>query len=118
MFSGYPAADRTGWDEFRAEYGRAMADLHGEFSAFCAERGAGELPETEFIHESDWLNLYLYPAEVDYARGDAARADVASARHLRQARGREGELPAPSRPATARSSTCRSAASARPTSTS
>ena len=23
----------------------------------------------EFIHESDWLNLYLYPAEVDYARG-------------------------------------------------
>jgi MGT family glycosyltransferase len=68
VFSGYPAADRTGWDEFRAEYRRATADLHGEFSAFCNERGAGALPDAEFIHQSDWLNLYLYPEEVDYAR--------------------------------------------------
>ncbi|HEU0337057.1 MAG TPA: hypothetical protein VFR43_10915, partial [Gaiellaceae bacterium] len=67
-FSGYAAADRTGWDEFRAEYVRSIADLHGEFSAFCEERGAPPLPEAEFIHESDQLNLYLYPAEVDYAR--------------------------------------------------
>ncbi len=26
------------------------------------------MAEAEFIHESDWLNLYLYPEEVDYAR--------------------------------------------------
>jgi MGT family glycosyltransferase len=69
VFSGYPAADRTGWDEFRAEYARATAELHGEFSAFCEERGAGALPEAEFIHESNLLNLYLYPREIDYARG-------------------------------------------------
>jgi MGT family glycosyltransferase len=69
VFSGYPAADRTGWDEFRAEYARATAELHGEFSGFCEERGAGALHQAEFIHESDQLNLYLYPAEVDYARG-------------------------------------------------
>ncbi|HUG65224.1 MAG TPA: nucleotide disphospho-sugar-binding domain-containing protein [Gaiellaceae bacterium] len=68
VFSGYPAADRTGWDEFRAEYARAIADLHGDFSAFCEERGAPKLRDEEFIHESDWLNLYLYPAEVDYTR--------------------------------------------------
>ena len=68
VFSGYPAADRTGWDEFRAEYARATAELHGEFSAFCEERGAGALAEAEFIHESDRLNLYLYPEEIDYAR--------------------------------------------------
>jgi MGT family glycosyltransferase len=68
VFSGYPAADRTGWGEFRAEYVRSIADLHHEFSAFCEERGAAPLPESEFIHESDQLNLYLYPAEVDYAR--------------------------------------------------
>ena len=68
VFSGYPASDRTGWDEFRAEYGRATADLHADFSAFCAERGGGELPEAQFIDESAWLNLYLYPAEIDYAR--------------------------------------------------
>jgi MGT family glycosyltransferase len=71
VFSGYPASDRTGWEEFRAEYRRATAELRGEFSAFCAERGAGELPEAEFIHESEWLNLYLYPEEIDYARGRA-----------------------------------------------
>ena len=68
VFSGYPAADRTGWDEFRDEYARATADLHGEFSAFCEERGAGRLPDGEFIHESSSLNLYLYPTEVDYDR--------------------------------------------------
>ena len=28
VFSGYPAGDRTGWDEFRAEYARSIADLH------------------------------------------------------------------------------------------
>ncbi len=68
VFSGYPAADRSGWDEFRAEYARAIAGLHGEFSAFCAERGAPPLPEGEFIHESGSLNLYLYPAALDYDR--------------------------------------------------
>jgi MGT family glycosyltransferase len=68
VFSGYPVSDGTGWDEFRAEYARSIADLHGEFAAFCEERGAGRLPDGEFIHESDWLNLYLYPAEVDYER--------------------------------------------------
>ena len=68
VFSGYPADDTTGWGEFRAEYTRATADLHGEFSAFCVERGAPPLATTEFIHESDWLNLYVYPEDVDYRR--------------------------------------------------
>jgi MGT family glycosyltransferase len=71
VFSGYPASDHTGWPEFRAEYARAIADLHGEFSAFCEERGAGRLRDGEFIHESAWLNLYLYPAEADYERSRA-----------------------------------------------
>jgi MGT family glycosyltransferase len=69
VFSGYPTADRTGWDEFRAEYRQVTAELHEEFSTFCDERGAGALSEAEFIHQSDRLNLYLYPEEVDYARG-------------------------------------------------
>ena len=68
VFSGYPAADRTGWDEFRATYAEVVAPLHGEFSAFCETRGAPPLPDGEFIHESEWLNLYMYPAVLDYAR--------------------------------------------------
>ena len=31
-------------------------------------RGAPPLPELDFMHESPWLNLSLYPREVDYAR--------------------------------------------------
>lgn len=68
VFSGYADADRTGWDAFRAEYERATADVHGAFSEFCRSRGAPALPQGEFIHESDTLNLYVYPPEVDYAR--------------------------------------------------
>ena len=68
VFSGYAAATTDGWDAFRAEYLRALADVHGPFSDFCAERGAGPLPTGELIHESAYLNLTLYPAELDYER--------------------------------------------------
>ncbi|HKQ17567.1 MAG TPA: nucleotide disphospho-sugar-binding domain-containing protein [Solirubrobacterales bacterium] len=67
-FSGYPADDRTGWDEFRSEYRRTHEAMHQDFDAFCRERGAPPLPELEFMHTSPHLNLYLYPDEVDYAR--------------------------------------------------
>jgi MGT family glycosyltransferase len=68
VFSGYPTEDRAGWDEYWAEYRRAHADLHGSFDAFCRERGAPGLGELDFIHESPWLNLYLYPGAADYRR--------------------------------------------------
>jgi MGT family glycosyltransferase len=68
VFSGYPAADRSQWSAFREAYSSAIGDLHSEFDAFCAERGGGHLPDDEFIPESAWLNLYLYPEEIDYAR--------------------------------------------------
>jgi MGT family glycosyltransferase len=67
-FSGYPAADTGGWEDYWAEYRAAHAGLHASFSAFCVERGAPPLPADEFIHESAWLNLYLYPDMVDYER--------------------------------------------------
>ncbi len=67
-FSGYPASDRSSWEAYRAEFARSHADLHAGFDAFCRERGAPGLPELEFIHESPWLNLWIYPHEVDYRR--------------------------------------------------
>jgi MGT family glycosyltransferase len=67
-FSGYPTRDRAGWDEFRRRYRELHEPLRAEHSAFCEERGAPPLPELEFIHESPFLDLYLYPAEVDYER--------------------------------------------------
>jgi UDP:flavonoid glycosyltransferase YjiC (YdhE family) len=68
VFSGYPTRDRRGWDEFRRRYRELHEPLQRDFSAFCGDRGAPPLPELEFVHESPFLNLYLYPAEADYER--------------------------------------------------
>lgn len=67
-FSGYPTDDRSAWGAYWDEYAAAHAELHASFSAFCVERGAPPLPAGEFVHASDWLNLYVYPEAVDYAR--------------------------------------------------
>jgi MGT family glycosyltransferase len=71
VFSGYPSDDRSLWPAYWDEYRRAHAELHADFDEFCRSRGAPPLPELDFIHESPWLNLCLYPAEVDYARENA-----------------------------------------------
>jgi MGT family glycosyltransferase len=68
VFSGYAAGDRTGWPEFWEAYDAHLGPLWDGFDAFCRERGAPGLAPRAFIHESDTLNLYLYPAEADYAR--------------------------------------------------
>jgi UDP:flavonoid glycosyltransferase YjiC (YdhE family) len=67
-FSGYPTGDSAGWKDFRARYRELHEPLQREFSAFCEDRSAPPLTQLEFIHESDFLNLYLYPAEADYPR--------------------------------------------------
>jgi hypothetical protein len=62
------AGDRPGWDEFHAEHDRTHRPLWTEFNDFCQEAGAPPLPELEFIHASPYLNLYVYPEELDYRR--------------------------------------------------
>ena len=67
-YTGLPLDDSSDWERYRAEYRRAIDEIQGDFSQFCTERGAPQLPAGEMIHESPWLNLYLYPREVDYPR--------------------------------------------------
>ena len=67
-FSGYPSDDPTDWPAYWDEYRRAHAEPHADFDEFCRERGAPPLPELEFVHTSEWLNLWVYPDEVDYPR--------------------------------------------------
>jgi len=70
-FSGYPTTKPTGWDDFRQRYLDVHEDLQRSFSNFCTEVGAPPLPRGEFIWESPYLNLYLYPSVVDYQRSRA-----------------------------------------------
>jgi MGT family glycosyltransferase len=67
-YSGLPLDDASEWDAFRAEYARAIERMRADFDEFCQERGAPPLPDGELIHTSPWLNLYLYPRELDYPR--------------------------------------------------
>ena len=93
---------------------RQVGDLQASFSEFCVERGAPPLPAMDMIHESPWLNLYLYPQELDYPRG------VDAGPHLAQPRTRACAPPTirgqpPEAPTAAASSTSASARWARPT---
>jgi MGT family glycosyltransferase len=67
-FSGLPLDDRAQWKEFSTEYARQIGEMHAAFSGFCVQRGAPALPGLEMIHDSPWLNLTIYPRELDYPR--------------------------------------------------
>ncbi len=67
-YSGLPLEDSSEWEASRTEYGRAIGAMRADFDHFCRDRGAPPLPDGELIHTSDWLNLYLYPRELDYPR--------------------------------------------------
>jgi MGT family glycosyltransferase len=70
--SGLPTAERSDWPAFLDEVGRTHRDMWSDFDAFMRDHGAPGLTSPaagpDFIHESPFLNLYLYPEQADYAR--------------------------------------------------
>ncbi|HKG56592.1 MAG TPA: nucleotide disphospho-sugar-binding domain-containing protein [Candidatus Limnocylindrales bacterium] len=70
--SGYPASERRNWAAFLEEVDWTHRDMWRDFDAFMQDNGAPPLRYDElgpeFIHESPFLNLWLYPQEADYAR--------------------------------------------------
>jgi UDP:flavonoid glycosyltransferase YjiC (YdhE family) len=70
--SGYPVADRSAWPAFLEEVERTHREMWGDFDAFSRDHGAPPLAwhdsGPDFIWESPFLNLYLYPSVVDYKR--------------------------------------------------
>jgi MGT family glycosyltransferase len=67
-YTGLPMDDPSEWTRYQGEYRRVTDEMQVDFSLFCEERGAPSLPPGEMIHESPWLNIYLYPREVEYQR--------------------------------------------------
>ncbi len=65
-YSGLPADDDSDWADFLAEYDRTHRPMWAEFDAWVQAQGAPALPDLEFIHTSDVLNLYVFPEELDY----------------------------------------------------
>jgi MGT family glycosyltransferase len=70
--SGYPVADRSSWPAFREEVDRTHREMWTAFDAFMRDHGAPGLawgPQgPDFMLESAWLNLWLYPRDIDYER--------------------------------------------------
>jgi MGT family glycosyltransferase len=66
-YSGLASSDRPAWTQFRAEYERTHRPVWGAFNAWVQEQGAPPLPDLDFIHASEQLNLYVFPEVVDYA---------------------------------------------------
>lgn len=67
-FSGFPTYERSGWIAFRSHYRELVRGMQREFSEFCRERCGLPLEDPEFMFESPYLNLYVYPEELDYER--------------------------------------------------
>ena len=118
VFSGYPTADRAGWNEFEAEHRRTHDDMWHDFDAFVQENGAPGLPRAR-VHARVAVSqpLRLSGARSTTRAARAAGADLAPARVLGPRDGRRvGGAGRARGPATGSSSTSASAASARPTS--
>jgi MGT family glycosyltransferase len=94
-FSGLPSNDDTDWDEYWSTYREVHAEMHHDFDEFCQAHGAPPLPADDFIHESPWLNLYLYPDQVDYPRATPLAPRWHNLQASVRATDSEWELPAP-----------------------
>ena len=69
VFSGYPTDDTAEWPAFWAEYDRVLGTQIAGFDAWLREHGGPGLPSArDFMYESPFLNLYLFPEATDYRR--------------------------------------------------
>jgi MGT family glycosyltransferase len=71
VFSGFAQAEADAWPEFWAAYDEHLGPQIAGFDAWLTDHGAPPLPgPRDYMWESPFLNLYVYPDEADYARGN------------------------------------------------
>jgi MGT family glycosyltransferase len=67
--SGYPTENPVNWGEFWTEYDRALGPQIAGFDSWLREHGGIPLPSTrDYMVESPFLNMYLFPEATDYRR--------------------------------------------------
>jgi len=65
--SGLPKnGSKKDWDIFRKQWNNIFKDLWTNLNEWCALKGAPELPKNAFHPHSPYLNIYVYPKELDY----------------------------------------------------
>jgi MGT family glycosyltransferase len=75
VFSGYAQSEGDAWPEFWAAYDEHLGPQIAGFDAWLTDHGAPPLPgPRDYMWESPYLNLYLYPREADYPRTDTLAA--------------------------------------------
>jgi MGT family glycosyltransferase len=71
VFSGYADTDADAWPAFWESYDGLLGPQIAAFDAWLTDHGAPPLPgPRDYMWESPLLNLYVYPHEADYARGN------------------------------------------------
>ena len=67
-YSGLPTDQPETWGSFMDEYRRVIGPIHDRFNTFLQEHGCSPLGDLDFMFQSEYLNLYLYPEILDYQR--------------------------------------------------
>ncbi|MFQ5933805.1 MAG: glycosyltransferase [Dehalococcoidia bacterium] len=70
-FSGLPADDPSEWNTFMEGYRRFVGPTHSKFNDFVQKHGCAPLGDLEFMFQSEYLNLYLYPGILDFQRANS-----------------------------------------------
>ena len=105
-FCGYPTADRAGWAAYRDEYARDPRRAARVVRRVLPRaRRAAAARRCDFIHESPWLNLYIYPRRGGLRARAPARRRGTTWRRACGRPTRRGSCPASLPTATARSCT-------------
>jgi MGT family glycosyltransferase len=72
VFSGYPTMDRSKWNGFWTAYDGELGPQIAGFDSWLRGQGVPGLPSSrDYIWESPFLNLYVYPEPFDYPRARA-----------------------------------------------
>ncbi|XP_054152718.1 NDP-glycosyltransferase YjiC-like [Oppia nitens] len=58
--------DKNKWSEYRKSLAKMTRNTWKEFNDYCVGKGCEPLDKLQFFYPSPYLNLYVYPRELDY----------------------------------------------------